>query len=171
MQKRNLMLSCLVVSAVILAAPAQDLKDTAKKNQLVAVGEMAPDWQLVDPSGKQHSLSDYRGKIVVMDFWATWCPPCKAVMWHMQKLHEKYPESKVVVLGIDCWDQADAAAAMKRKNYTYTVLLKGEGIAGNYGVSTLPSIYIIGVDGRVLYRHQGVDDKNPDSLVAKFLGD
>ena len=165
------MLACLIVSAALLAVPAQDLKDAGKKNQLVAIGDMAPDWQLVDPSGKQHSLSDYRGKIVVMDFWATWCLPCKSVMWHMEKLHEKYPESKVVVLGVNCWDQADAGVAMKRKNYTYTVLLKGEGIAVNYGISTLPSIYIIGVDGRVLYRHQGVDDKDLDSLVTKFLSD
>jgi thiol-disulfide isomerase/thioredoxin len=141
----------------------------AESMKLLPVGELAPDWQLSDAQGKTHSLSEYRGKVVVMDFWATWCGPCSEVMPRMQKLHEKYKDNGVVVFGVNAWEQSDPVAFVKKKRYSYELLLKGEGIAEAYKVTTLPVIYIIGADGKIIYCHEGVDDKNLSSVIEKYF--
>lgn len=116
-----------------------------------AIGTMAPDWSLPDPSGKIHKLSDYRGKVVVMDFWATWCGPCRQAMPGVQKIHEAYKDKGVVVFGINCWENADAPKFMSDGGFTYGLLLKGDEAAGKYGVDGIPAIYVVGPDGKVLY--------------------
>lgn len=137
--------------------------------KLLPVGETAPDWQLSDAEGRSHALSEYRGKVVVMDFWATWCGPCSTLMPRLQKLHEKYKDNGVVVFGVNAWEQNDPVAFVKKKRYSYEMLLKGEGIAEAYKVTTLPVIYIIGVDGRIVYCHEGMDDKNLSSVIEKYF--
>lgn len=149
-------------------APRPGSKEKHTMN-LLPVGDMAPDWQLLDVNGKAHSLSEYRGRVVVMDFWATWCGPCAQVMPRMQKLHEKFADKGVVVLGLNSWEKSDPVTLMKKKQFTYELLLKGEGIADAYKITTLPVIYIIGHDGRVIYCHEGVDDKNLVSLIEKYI--
>lgn len=136
---------------------------------LLPVGETAPDWQLTDAEGKVHSLSEYRGRVVVLDFWATWCGPCKEVMPRMQKLYEKFKDQGVVVFGVNSWEKKDPIELMKQKRYSYGLLLKGEEIAEAYKVTTLPAVYMIGTDGRIIYCHEGVDDKNLASLIEKYL--
>jgi peroxiredoxin len=136
---------------------------------LLQVGTMAPDWQLNGADGNAHSLSSYRGKIVVMDFWATWCRPCTAVMPRMQKLHQKFADKGVVVFGINSWENGDAITLMKEKRYSYELLLHGEQIAEAYKVTTLPVVYIVGPDGRIIYCHQGEDQKDLSAVVEKEL--
>jgi len=136
---------------------------------LLDVGATAPDWRLTDAEGTTHTLSEYRGKVVVMDFWATWCGPCSAVMPRIQKLHEKFADKGVVVFGVNTWENSDPVALMKKKRYGYALLLKGEGIAKAYKVTTLPVVYIVGYDGKVIYCHEGVDDKNLSSVIEKYF--
>lgn len=140
-----------------------------RSTKLLPVGELAPEWQLNDAEGQTHALSEYRGKVVVLDFWATWCGPCSTVMARMQKLHEKLKERGVVVIGVNSWEQNDPVEVMKKKGYDYKLLLKGEEIADAYGVTTLPAVYVIGADGKVIYRHEGLDDKNLSSLIEKYF--
>jgi peroxiredoxin len=137
--------------------------------RLLNAGETAPDWQLKDAEGKAHSLSAYRGKVVVMDFWATWCRPCSAVMPRMQKLHEKFADKGVVVFGVNSWENGDAISLMKEKRYSYGLLLNGEEIAEAYKVATLPVVYVIGIDGRIIYCHEGEDHKNLSSVIEKHF--
>lgn len=120
-------------------------------------GAPAPEWTLKDPSGKVHKLSEYRGQVVVMDFWATWCGPCRAAMPGVQKIHEKYGGKGAVVFGINCWENADAAKFMKDEGYTYGLLLDGDEAASAYSVSGIPAIYVIGPDGRVVYGSVGFE--------------
>jgi thiol-disulfide isomerase/thioredoxin len=162
---------CLL--ALIIIGPlvnAQDKKGTHKQTtKLLAVGEIAPNWELTDVEGKHHSLSQYLGKVVVMDFWATWCGPCKEVMPRIQKLYDKYQDKQVVVFGVNSWEKDDPVALMKKRHFSYGLLLKGEEIAEEYRVSVLPAVYIIGSDGKVIYSHEGVDDKNLGSLIDNYL--
>ena len=133
---------------------------------LLAVGEPAPDWTLTDASGNSHTLSEYRGKVVVLDFWATWCGPCIRTMPEIQRLHEKYLREGLIVLGVNSWEESNSSAYMKSQGFTYGLLLKGEGIAKGYRVDTLPTVYVIGDDGKIIYRSIGVDD-NLSSFLAK----
>jgi len=150
--------------------PGTGPRASQKQNmKLLPVGETAPNWQLTDAEGKTHSLSEYHGKVVVMDFWATWCGPCAEVMPRMQKLYERYRDKRVVIFGVNSFEKNDPVALMKEKRYSYGLLLKGEEIAVAYKVDSLPVVYIIGADGRVIYCHQGVDDKNLASLIDKYL--
>jgi peroxiredoxin len=90
-------------------------------------------------------------------------------MPRMQKLHEKFGSSGVVVFGVNAWENSDPIALMKKKGFSYDVLLKGEGIAEAYKVTTLPVVYVIGTDGKVIYCHEGVDDKNLSSVIEKYF--
>jgi thiol-disulfide isomerase/thioredoxin len=135
---------------------------------LLAVGEPAPDWTLTDASGTTHTLSEYRGKLVVLDFWATWCGPCIRTMPEIQRLYEKYLREGLIVLGVNSWEESNSSAYMKSQGFTYGLLLKGEEIAEAYRVDTLPTVYVIGGDGKIIYRSIGVDDKLSSFLANQF---
>ena len=136
---------------------------------LLAIGDPAPDWKLMDAEGQLHALSDYRGKVLLLDFWATWCGPCVRGMPHMQKLHERYRERGVEIIGINTWEESNAAAYMKEKGYTYRLLLKGETVAEAYRATTLPTIYVVGVDGKIIYRAIAADEENLAAVIEQGL--
>lgn len=125
---------------------------------LLAVGTPAPDWKLKNADGQEVALASLRGKIVVMDFWATWCGPCVMAMPTMQALYEQYKDRPVAVFGINCRERgpSNPAAFFKSKGHTYPVLLEGDAVANAYLVSGIPAFYVIGPDGRVLYAHAGL---------------
>ena len=158
----------VVAQGPVIFAPAKTAPHD-RGMKLLPVGETAPNWQLNDADGKLHSLSEYRGKVVVMDFWATWCGPCAEVMPRMQKLHEKFADKGVVVFGVNSWEKSDPIALMQKKRLSYKLLLKGEAISESYKITILPVVYIIGEDGTIIYCHEGVDDKNLASLIEKYL--
>ncbi len=160
----------LLCSCFAMNVPAQKSEKSKENSKLLAVGATAPDWELSDAEGRLETLAQYRGKIVVLDFWATWCGPCAEVMPQMQKLYEKYKDKGVAVFGVSSWEKNDPVAVMKEKHYTYGLLLRGEDITERYGVGTLPAVYIIGADGRVIYRHEGVT-RDFASIIKKQLRD
>lgn len=129
----------------------------APEPQGVAVGEMAPEWSLEDPDGNDYALSDLRGRVVVMDFWATWCGPCRMAMPGMQKLHEEFKDQPVSVLGINCWESGDPESFMAGKGLDYGLLVNGDNVANAYGVSGIPTFYVIGKDGKVVHHEVGYD--------------
>ena len=134
-------------------------KVESSNRRLLAVGAAAPDWTLKDAQGRPHRLSDYRGKVVVMDFWAVWCIPCHRAMPALQKLHDELSGRGVVVLGISTFEKGgDPARLMKDRRYTYGLLLEGESIAEAYGVVGLPTIYVVGVDGRIIHAGGGANE-------------
>ncbi|HEX7957157.1 MAG TPA: TlpA disulfide reductase family protein, partial [Pyrinomonadaceae bacterium] len=136
--------------------------------QLLAVGERAPEWKLADPSGKVHASTDYRGKLIVLDFWATWCAPCVRAMPALQALQARYAGRGVVVFGVNSWEEGNAAAYFAEKGYTYTLLLRGETAAAAYRVSTLPTVYVIGYDGEVVY-HGAAAEEDLSAVVERYL--
>lgn len=127
-------------------------------------GDLAPEWTLKDGQGVDHSLADFRGKIVLLDFWATWCPPCKEAMPGMQRLHDRFAKRGVEVIGLNCWESGDAAGYMARNGLNYRLLLKADEVANAYAVSGIPTFYIIDEDGRVIERHVGFAPEAEEKL-------
>lgn len=138
-----------------------------KEKGLLMPGTAAPDWTLTDSNGKSHALSDYRGHIVVMDFWGTWCFPCWKMMPTVQSLHDKFKDRGVMVFGISVNDQeGDPAGFMKQKGYTYNLLLGGDDTAGLYKAVLLPTLYVIGTDGKIIHAEYGFRDSAKEELIA-----
>lgn len=135
---------------------------------MIEVGQPAPDWSLPDADGHAHSLVDHRGMIVVMDFWATWCPPCREAMPAMQRLHERYKGKPVAILGVNCWEEGDPAEFMADNDFTYRLLLEADEVAEAYGVEGIPTLYVISRTGEVLYSHVGFSPDLEDQ-IAKVI--
>ena len=130
------------------------------------MGDAAPDFNLTSLDGNQVSLASLKGKVVLLDFGATWCRPCKAAMPTIQKLHEAYKDKGVVILGVNTWEKnADAAKDyMARNKFTYGRLLNGDDLAKAYGVTGIPTLVIIGKDGKVAMADMGLSDDTGASL-------
>lgn len=140
--------------------------------KLLAVGTEAPDWVLKDPAGGEFKLSAQRGKVVLMDFWATWCGPCKIAMPGVQRLHEKYKDRGLVAVGLATWDRGDPKAYMESKKYTYGLVLGADPVALEYKVTGIPTFYVIGPDGKIVYSAVGYDASHEEqigALIEKYL--
>lgn len=131
-------------------APAPEPMDDQPQMK-VKSGDAAPDFKLMDTAGKEVTLASLKGKVVLLDFWATWCGPCKAAMPSIQKISEDYKGKDVVVLGVNTWERKDGAGKkyMDEKGYTYGCLLKGDDLAKDYGISGIPTLVVIGKDGKI----------------------
>ncbi|GMU34843.1 MAG: TlpA family protein disulfide reductase [Planctomycetia bacterium] len=139
---------------------------------LLAAGRPAPDWELKDFDGKTVRLKDLRGKVVLMDFWASWCGPCKMVMPGMQAIHEKFKDKPVVICGVNCRERAETAPAarqfVKDKKLTYTQLINGDEVAKAYHVRGIPCMYVIGPDGNIIYATSGYQPTH-EQMFTKFI--
>lgn len=129
----------------------------------------ALDFTLYDQYGKEHKLSDYRGKKVFLNFWATWCPPCRAEMPHIEDLYKEYEKNSkdVIILGVASpnvgkeGDQQYIEDFLKENNYTFPVVFDDGGMLSyQYGFSSLPSTLIIDEDGYITKYIPGAMNKN-----------
>ena len=118
---------------------------------------MAADFTLPDLSGKNVQLSDMKGKVVLLEFWATWCPPCRASIPGMEKIHETYKDRGVVVLAVSMdeggWDAVQSF--VKDYGIQYTVLKGNEDVAVKYQVRTIPMLLVLDKQGKVSKRYLG----------------
>ncbi len=123
-------------------------------------GKPAPDFQLTDLDGNNVRLADLRGKAVLLNFWATWCPPCKIEMPWFVDLQKQYGPQGLQIVGVamDEGNAHDAVAKFaKEMGLNYTVLLGDDKVADQYGgVDALPTTFYIGRDGKIVTRVFGL---------------
>ena len=132
------------------------------------LGNSAPDFTLPDLDGNTVRLSDFRGKVVFLNFWATWCPPCRAEMPDIEKVHQKYKDQDVVVLGIDLRENASTVRAfVEGGGYTWAFLLDTTGEVGSmYRVSAIPTSYF--VDKKGVIRAVAIGGMTGATMEAKL---
>lgn len=136
-------------------------------NGLLAPGSTAPPWSLTDPTGATHSLDSLRGTLVLLDFWATWCGPCRMAMPSIERLQVKHG-GRLKVFGVNFAENGDAAGYMRAEGFTYTLLTHGDAVAQAYGVSGIPCFYLIDAKGKVLWAAAGYSSENERELEEKI---
>ncbi len=135
----------------------------------VASAEPASDFTLRDIDGQSVSLSELKGKVVVMSFWATWCGPCKEEMPHLQKMYSELQEKGLTVLSIATDDARSSSRVkpfIKKNGYAFPVLLDRDStVIGTYNPpKTLPYTVVVDQKGDVVKRHSGYNPGDEDDL-------
>lgn len=122
------------------------------KNQVVKTGDTAPDFILTNLQGKQVHLKDYRGKKIVLNFWATWCDPCKKEMPYINKVNKTLDSKNVVILAVNIKETSFAVNSFKdRYNLTFPILLDKNGDVTNaYNIGPIPTTFFINKEGKVV---------------------
>lgn len=123
-------------------------------------GKPAPHFELSTFDGKRVSLSDYAGDVVLLDFWATFCPPCLEALPELQRLHTRNASRGLRVLGVTVDDRpALVRKATSSANVTYPILKSTPEVWNAYRVTALPALVLIGRDGAIIRRYGGEADK------------
>ena len=138
-----------------------------------SLGDRAPDFTLTDIKGKKHSLKDFRGKIVLLDVWASWCRPCRHYMPKNQKLHDKYSSRGLEVLAVNIEGiKSSAPAYIKSNSFTFKVLYsKGNWkseVVKKYGVRGIPFVALIDRQGYIRFtgHPSGITDEMIENALA-----
>jgi peroxiredoxin len=126
----------------------------------LALNEKAPDFTLRSVDGQNLRLQEQRGHVVLVNFWATWCGPCRQEMPHLNRLYEKYRASGLVLLGVNVDDDTRNAIGVASKlGLKFPVLPDADkNVSKQYALSAMPSTVLIDRDGRVRYVHRGYRD-------------
>jgi peroxiredoxin len=152
-KKTQLLLTILFVftaCVILIVFLREERGSTLKSTKSIQPGHEVPDFAFPDIDGKKVSLSDHRGKVVLVNVWATWCPPCRQEMPSMQRLYEKFKgESfKILAVSIDSEGRQTVAPFMRKMNLTFTALLdQEETIRPLYGITGVPESFIIDKQG------------------------
>jgi len=149
-----------VVAAVLLialmtVAIVQAMEKEEKPDNLpgLGIGVKAPDFELINLKGEQVKLSDFHGKKIMLNFWATWCPPCKEEMPDMEKFHQQAKDD-VVILAVNIDPQYNVQEFITEMGITFPILLdKKDDVNSIYQVLTIPTTYFIDEEGIIRHKY------------------
>lgn len=154
--------------------PPAGAKEYTPQKETGLEGQLAPDFSLKSLDGKTYKLSDLKGKVVLLDFWATWCPPCREELPIIEKLHKEFSGKGLVVLGINNEDKATIQQFIKQQKLTFPTLLDSQDIASRaYKVEAIPRVILIDKEGKIVKDITGYDPENEKilrELIEKLLG-
>lgn len=134
-----------------------------EERKRAVIGYPAPNFTLSDLDRKKVNLSDYKGKVILLDFWATWCPPCKESIPYLETLYQRYKDKGFVVIGISFDEDIETVKRFKeRYNMTYPILMGEDWIKNDYGITGVPETFTIDRKGILKSHRVGFNE----SLVA-----
>jgi peroxiredoxin len=130
---------------------------TGAQSQAVTLQEQAPDFTLKSLEGSNLRLEEYRGQVVLINFWASWCGPCRQEMPLLDRLHNRYEDTGFAVLGVNVEGEAKPAQEIVDKtNVTFPVLIdKDQKVSEMYNLEAMPSTVVVDRDGVIRYIHHG----------------
>jgi peroxiredoxin len=169
-RKAYILLAAVVLFAVAPNnASAQDQSAEIAKTTLVKVGDKAADFTVEMLDGKQITLSKLKGKVVLVNFWATWCPPCREELKHVQKeIIDRFKGKDFVFLPISRGEKKATVEAFREKNgYTFAMGLDPkQSIFKLFASNYIPRNFLIGKDGKIIYLSVGYDEKEFQELIS-----
>lgn len=119
-------------------------------------GHPAPDFTLKDLSGKSVTLSDFKGKVVMVEFWATWCPPCVLAIPHLKKMHKKFDKEDFVLLAISIdSDLEKLKKFVAKRRIAYPVLFSDKKVERLFHVVNIPTTFLIDRQGNIAHQYMG----------------
>jgi peroxiredoxin len=134
---------------------------------------VAPDWQLRDINGRPVNLAEFKGKLVILNFWATWCPPCRQEIPGFVALQRKYQDKGLVIIGVSLDQQGPRVVKpfIARFGVNYPVVMGNEQIVSDYGgIEAVPTTFIIDRQGKVATIHKGfTDSANFEAEIRSLL--
>ena len=178
--KTNLVifLAAITLSLLLPVAAIGQQQEVLRNLRLAPVDHPgpAPRFSSMTPEGKKMGIDDLKGKFVVLNFWATWCPPCRLEMPSMEKLYQEFKGEGLEVVAINFMEsEKPIKSFLKENGFTFPVLLDKKGeIARKYGVHGLPVTYLIARNGNLLAKSMGYKDwYKPDTrrLISTLLKD
>lgn len=137
----------------------------------IEVGQYPPTFALPDLDGNNVALGDFRGSVVVVDLWATWCPPCREEIPVLIDLYSEYKDDGLVILGVglDRGGAADLAPFVEKNGITYPILVGDRAVSEAYKVTGIPTTFIIGRDGRIVAKHVGFAMEMVPELTSEIV--
>ncbi|MCW1928224.1 thiol-disulfide oxidoreductase ResA [Bhargavaea beijingensis] len=150
-RKRQQIIRTAILAVLAIAIVYTIVVNVTKDEDIVEVGDTAPDFELVDLEGNTHRLSDYRGEGVFLNFWGTWCGPCKKEMPHMEKYFKEFEDKGVNILAVNI-AESDLKVQSFANTYGLTfpiVIDKTNSVRDAYNVRPLPTTFLVGPDGKV----------------------
>jgi len=173
----RILLGCIVaVALAVLVGTARHLStvDVPVSLELpagstLAVGDEAPDFHLPTLDGGELSLSSLRGQVVLVDFWATWCGPCRQEMPELQRLYEEFAGRGVEIVAINVDAQPQAVAPyVHREGLTFPIVLGGAAERVRYRVTGVPTLFVVDQSGVIRYQHVGYAPGAESVLAAEI---
>lgn len=167
MNNRKILIIVLVLLSFFFASKIFGMGEKPR------AGIAAIDFTARDLFGYEQKLSDYYGKVIFLNFWATWCPPCRAEMPSIQKLYEQLVHEDFVILAVSVDKEGEPVVRpfLDQTGYTFPVLLDPRGkAASKYGVRGIPATFIINRDGMIVEKFVGSRNWADRSVIQKIRG-
>jgi peroxiredoxin len=171
---RSVSLLCALLLAVACAAlPGARPEVSGDREVGIAEGQLAPDFELQDLQGRTIRLSDYRGQVVLVNFWATWCGYCRTEFPEIQRAYERNQEAGLIVLAVNVQDRRESVEAYAQElGLTFPVLLDPLGrTSGSYRARGLPTSYFIDPEGLIVRKQVGPVDEAMIEGVLREAGE
>jgi len=171
-------LSVISLLSVTPAAAQLPLPELSHELTRLSTPIEAPAFQLEDMDGEKYSLESYRGKVVILNFWATWCPPCRREIPSMEALHQAFKDEAFAILAINEWETEDHVFAFMGQlpvepGFPILFDLDSE-VAQSFGVKGLPTTLLLDAQGKIVYRAVGgrdFDHPEVKRIIRELLPD